>query len=127
MNNNSPQYVTKEAIDGLSEKLGLPNRVTQDWEYEVGDSSKVSEYIESYEKIIMSKEEKFALMIIIISSYNDALEEGKIENSIWDKIRHHLLNDISIHRNTILYWALEGEDLENCFSITPFIRQLLDV
>lgn len=101
---------------------------TQDWEYEVSDSSKVAEFLYSYESINLNKEEKFALMTIIISSYNDAIEEGRIAENFTEKIMLHLFNDIDIHRNIILNWAmLDEEDLENCHAIAPFMRVVAKV
>lgn len=127
MGNIYPKYVTKEAIEGLVKKIKLPmsDRYSQDWEYEVSDSSRVAEFLYSYENIILNKEEKFALMIIIISSYNDAIVEEKTEESIAERIKYHLLNDTDIHKNTIYYWAmLDEDDLENCHAITSFMREV---
>lgn len=96
-------------------------------EYEVSDSSKVGEFLYAYKNIELNKEEKFALMMIIISSYNDAIIEGKVEKSWASFIRYHLLEDINIHKNSIYYWALlDEDDLENCFAITTLIREILN-
>ncbi len=129
MGNQYPKNVTRAAIEGLVKKLSLPglDLYSQDWEYEVANSSRVSEFISFYENGILNYDEKFALMIVIISSYNDALSEGKAQIGDWDKIRYHLVNEINIHKNTIVYWSLEGEELEDCFEITPLIRELLNI
>lgn len=127
MENIYPQYVTKEAVEGLVRKINLPmpGRYSQDWEYEVSDSSRVAEFLSFYENIALNKEEKFALMIIIISSYNDAIVEEKTEESIAERIKYLLLNDADIHKNTIFYWALlDEDDLEDCFAITSFMREV---
>ncbi|MGA3599133.1 hypothetical protein [Lysinibacillus agricola] len=83
MENKYPKYVTKRAIEGLVKKIKLPapDEFSQDWEYEVSDSSKVGEFLYAYKNIELNKEEKFALMMIIIASYNDAILEGKVEKS----------------------------------------------
>ncbi|MDQ0888777.1 hypothetical protein QFZ81_003865 [Paenibacillus sp. V4I9] len=121
---NYPKYVTREAIENLVEKLSLPKpgSFTQDWEYEVADDTRIDEFLSFYESSSLNEEEKFALMIIIIGSLNDAIEKGDVDESILRKAKELLLKDISIHTNTILYWSLENEDLEDCFAITPFIR-----
>ncbi len=126
MEENYPQYVTKEAIISLTEKLHLPQINSQDWEFEVGKSKKVFEYISFYENVVLNKEEKFALMIVIISSYNEALLEGIAQKELWNKIKYNILKDMDIHRNTIEYWALDDEDLEDCFAITPLIRSIVE-
>ncbi|MGG1617929.1 hypothetical protein ACIFQM_21555 [Paenibacillus sp. NRS-1782] len=46
----------------------------------MSDSSRITEFLYAYENIELNKEEKFALMIIIISSFNDAIVEGKAED-----------------------------------------------
>ncbi len=127
MENVYPEYVTKSAIEGLVKKVKLPapDEFTQDWEYEVSDSSRITEFLYAYENIELNKEEKFALMIIIISSFNDAIVEGKAEENSASLIRYHLLQDISIHKNTIYYWSmLDEDDLENCHAVTSFIREI---
>lgn len=52
-----------------------------DWEYEVSDSSRVADFLFAYENFNLEKEEKFALMIVIISSYDDAMVKEKDEES----------------------------------------------
>ncbi|WP_052059878.1 hypothetical protein [Lysinibacillus fusiformis] len=127
MENVYPEYVTKSAIEGLVKKVKLPapDEFTQDWEYEVSYSSRITEFLYAYENIELNKEEKFALMIIIISSFNDAIVEGKAEENSASLIRYHLLQDISIHKNTIYYWSmLDEDDLGNCHAVTSFIREI---
>lgn len=122
------QYVTRKAIVNLSKKIDLPSygEYSQDWEYEVADSSRVAEFISFYENVVFNVEEKFALMAVIVSSYNDAIEEGKSDNTISDKIKHHLSNDINIHKCTIVNWALlDEESIEDCYPITPLMREVL--
>ncbi|HEY9187561.1 MAG TPA: hypothetical protein VIR55_06625 [Ignavibacteria bacterium] len=121
------KYVTKEAIDSLSEKLNLPfkSEFSQDWEYEVADDERLSEFLKFYKERCANNEEKFALMIVIIGSYNELLKKGIHDKTIWGDIEYYLFKDASIHTNTILYWSLENEELDNCFLITPLIREVL--
>ncbi|MEK3752359.1 hypothetical protein NYE25_29675 [Paenibacillus sp. FSL E2-8871] len=127
MENVYPEYVTKSAVEGLVKKIKLPapDEFSQDWEYEVSDSSRITEFLYAYENIELNIEEKFALMIIIISSFNDAILENKAEKSSASLIRYHLLQDISIHKNTIYYWSmLDEDDQENCHAVTSFMREI---
>jgi hypothetical protein len=128
MRTENPRYVTKKAISSLIEKLNLPSpsEYEQDWEYVVSNPERIDEFIDFYKNNSLSDEEKFALMIIIISSYNDLLENEKNNKNQWDRINCYLLEDYDIHLNTILYWSvLEVDDIKECFSITPFMRKLL--
>ncbi|WP_334077621.1 hypothetical protein [Paenibacillus sanfengchensis] len=123
---NSPRYVCKSARESLIEKLGLPepDEFCQDWEYVVANSSRLEEFLAFYGKGSLNSEEKFALMVIIVSSFNDHLSEYDFDIVIWNRIRHLLEEDMQIHVNTILYWSLEGEDLEDCFPITRYMREI---
>ncbi|MOA58573.1 hypothetical protein D3C78_1829920 [compost metagenome] len=64
----------------------------------MSDSSRITEFLYAYENIELNIDEKFALMIIIISSFNDA---------------------------TIYYWSmLDEDDLENSHAVTSFMREI---
>lgn len=112
----SHEFVTKKAIESLTAKLKLPvDREYQDWEVEIANSSRVGEFVSFYESAKLSQEEKFALMSLIISSFDDALSEGNVEEGIWDKIKRFLIHNIDLHRKTILYWSLVDRELDDCF------------
>lgn len=72
----------------------------------------------------LDEETKFTLMLVIINSANEAGESEKLNQTLVDRIMSILINDKKIHVNTIKYWSLEGEDIENCFYITPYIREV---
>ena len=119
-------HATRSAIEGLAKHLHLPlpDRYSQDWEYEVADSSKVREWLTAYGSGQFKPEELSLLLNMIVASYNDAISEGSARPEDWDSIAHHLLGDRSLHEATIDYWALPDEiDLDNCFPITPLMRQ----
>ncbi|WP_171683474.1 hypothetical protein [Paenibacillus planticolens] len=46
----------------------------------------MNEFVSFYESAELNPSEKFALMSLIISSFDDAVTEGKIEDGIWEKI-----------------------------------------
>ncbi|WP_379359863.1 MULTISPECIES: hypothetical protein [unclassified Paenibacillus] len=129
MENNYPKYVTREVMYKLAEKLNLPepDEYSQDWEYEVADTSRINEFLFSYENLILKCEEKFALMIVIISSFNDLLSEKGMEFTVWEQIKRNLVSDIEIHMNTILYWSRVEEELEDSWHITPYMREVLNL
>ncbi len=104
-----------------------PGEFTQDWEYEVADSSRVEEFVSFYENEQLDGDEKFALMIIVISSFNDLLREKGMEIAIWERIKRNLVMDRHIHMNTILYWADIGGELEDSWAIAPNMRAVLNL
>lgn len=125
---NLPQYcVTRKAIESLTSKLKLTklDEYSQDWEYEACDSTRVTEFVSFYENDQLNMEERFALMNLIISSYDDALVEGKVLSGIWDRISSHLMENVSMYIDVISYWAILDEDFEDGFAVTPYMRELL--
>ena len=120
-------YPTRETIVSLAGRLGLPlpGPFTQDWEYEVADPSKISEWLEVYESGKLNHDERSLLMTLLLTSHNEALENGSDQQNNWAKIRGFLERDRSIHQKAIQYWSLPDEaDLENCFAITPLVRTI---
>lgn len=120
-------YPTKQAIESLIDKLSLPkpDEFTQDWEYEVTDVNRIAEFIRFYEMESISDIEKFTLMIIIIGSCNDAIEQEAFDTNLWKQVELLLIKDVDIHRNTISYWSCDDEPLEDCYYITSLIRKMM--
>ena len=63
---------------------------------------------------------------VILEAYNDLVTLNTQECMYQNMIKQLLQYDYSIHERTIRYWSCEGEDLENCFAITAFIRSVSD-
>ena len=119
--------VTKGAIERLSKELNLPEpgNFTQDWEYEVSDPKRIKEFVEYYIQKKLTTDEKFTLMMVIISSCNDAIIYGLFDEQLWEEVGDILLRDWEIHKETIYYWSSDEEkDIEDCFAITPLIRKI---
>lgn len=127
---NRPRYfVTKEAIESLTKQLNLMklSEYSQDWEIEAAESSRVTEFINYYESLNtpLNGGEKFALMKLILSSFDDALSGGEDNKELWFRIKEHLISDLDMFRETIRYWALADEDFEDGFELTPYMRELV--
>jgi len=123
---NYLEYPTKESIEALCRDLNLPqpDKFSQDWEYETSDVNRIKEFIAYYRSNDLNDETKFTLMMVIINSCNDALNEGAFDLNIWEELDSILLIDRIIHLNTIKYWICdEDDDIEDCFHITPYIRK----
>src|SRR5262245_42609180 len=68
---------TREAIDKLALRFGLPNHSSmQDWEYEVSDYTRIDEFLTAYETEQLSDNEKFTLMQTIIDSFEERAGMG---------------------------------------------------
>lgn len=127
MEKDYPKYVTRDAMYSLVEKLDLPepDEFSQDWEYVVADTSRINEFLLFYENGSLKSAEKFALMIIIVSSFNDLMSEKGMEFAVWDQMKGKLVRDNEIHMNTILYWSSLEEELEDAWEIATYMREVL--
>ena len=115
---------TREAIDKLAEKLNLPNNLTmQDWSYTAGNPNDIEKYIYHYDETT-DEDEKFVLMELIIQATEDQ-EKQKLFTKYWNRVKFILEKDFNIHEYTIHYWScFDNEDEEDCWKITPLMRQL---
>lgn len=125
---NTFKYPSKATIEKLTSKLNIKNSDSsmQDWEYEVADMNHLGQYIDCYNQCELSDNEKFTLMRVILEAYNDFKYYSKQTDAYEIRIKKILLKDFSIHKETLIDWSCEGEDSEDCFAITAFIREILE-
>jgi hypothetical protein len=119
---------TRRTVEKLARHLDLPlpDPYSQDWEYEVADSTKVADFLKVYGSGHLAPDEQSVLFNIIIGSYNYAISQNTARPEDWNLISSYLLRDRADHEAIINYWSLPDEvDLENCFPITPLIRKLI--
>ena len=124
------RYTPIEVQRKLSERLGFHwYEDTQDWDLIESDSGRIREFLQIYKGDDLSDDEKFALMELIISSFDDLVEErGNINREgIWTDCKHILINECWLHITTIHYWSsLEDKDPKKGFPVTEFIRPIWD-
>ncbi|GJL98329.1 MAG: hypothetical protein DHS20C07_00090 [Methyloligella sp.] len=112
------KFQAEKAIKFLNEKLKLPvTGVEQDWDLELSDSDRLVEFLSFYENQRLDADTKFALMSLIIASYeNVESDTNYIENNnnpLWERICAILQNDKKIHEHTIhswCYWDYENRE-----------------
>lgn len=115
----------KEAINSISQKLNLPiTGYEQDWEIELANSERVTEFISVYQEQKLLLEEKKALMSLIFASYDDYLNEKGIDkDDLWLKIVPLIELDRDLFEELLSYWSLAEENSsEYYFKITPLVR-----
>lgn len=120
------KQASKETIKRLTTELKLEgaDEYTQDWEYEVANVNQLPDYINFYRNSELNPNEKAALMRIILEAYNDYISLENEEDVYRKSIEEFLKKDYLIHKDTIMYWSCENEDLANCFAISSFIRKI---
>lgn len=132
-----PQWPTRKAIEALTQRLRLSAEFCQDWEVEVADARRVGEFCDAYEGTTLSIEEKFALMALIIASYDDYLRDTpptRRNQSLEDRIRRLLTENFPLHAHTVEYWCCldeetwanpaDPDDPDNGFLVTPLMRRV---
>lgn len=115
----------KEIVEQLSKDLSLPfTGIEQDWDLEMADSTRVSDFLNFYKQNDLSVDKKVALMSLILASYDDFLSENDLEtDDKWDEIKEILELEKETYVELIDYWSsnnVAGED--NLFCVTPLIR-----
>lgn len=119
--------LTKKAITSISQKLSLPfTGIEQDWEVELANAERVSEFVSFYKKEALSLEEKKALMSLIFASYDDYLNEREIDkDELWLEIALLIKSDTDLFKELLSYWSLDEEtSSENYFKITSLVRAI---
>ena len=117
----------KNAIVCISEKLNLPfTGVEQDWAIEFSNPEKLKDFIILYKSDnTLSREDKLALMSLILASFDEKIEVSGIDKHQWKDIANLLNEDIFLFKDLIDYWTLKGEENHDIFfNITPLIRKL---
>lgn len=119
------------AINVLCKDLKLPkgDSYTQDWVYELPEEYRTEEwldkYIVAYSNSNYSEQEKNLLMSLMLDIINDFLiEKSERQSVLIDKVLKLLLANYQQHRQLIEYWSLDSEPLEDCFELTPKIREI---
>lgn len=125
-----PRSETRAAIDNLNHLLHLwggEDKPQQDWELLIADPRRLVEFCDLYECGFLNAETKFALMMLIISSLDDALRDGTtgFGTGVTAPIERLLRQEFVLHLHTIHYWALLDEaDTDNVFPVTPLLRSI---
>ena len=114
----------------INEECGvrLPFADEQDWEWCAGDPKHTSDYIVFYNKYSddMDKWQKYLAVNLIIQGIEDLMEqdeEQSVIDTLWSETKKILLKDD--HRYSIGAWSCGDQELEECWLITPKMRELL--
>lgn len=120
------RFITSESVRRLNARLCIAeNPFSQDWEIENSDSGRIEEFLTLYEQLDLNDDDRFALMALIVASFDDCLLEDKATDSVKKRVREYLVRDWKLHNSTIHYWCVEGEsDPEFMFRTTAFMRDV---
>jgi hypothetical protein len=104
----------------------------QDWPLEVADRDRLPEFV-AFLSRADDDDDRFALMSLVLHSLDEASKEQ--QRTTWPTVMAILEQNPTLFANEILYWSCgeerdDGcwqltEDIEEQFSITPVVRQVL--
>ena len=128
MNGVKYRFPTKEAICSLNSKLSLPaTGLEQDWEIELADRTRVSEFLALLDNKNLDDDEKFALMALTIASFDEALNAEINRHSDSEKIKKILCENRDHFQWLIEYWSCgDTEDEEELFAVSRMMREIKD-
>ncbi|WP_147239356.1 hypothetical protein [Tenacibaculum sp. E3R01] len=94
----------------------------QDWPYDIAESKEIENYFQHYDEQI-DEDKKFSLMEMLIQALTDIEDKNDFDKN-WKRLKSRIIKDFEIHEYTILYWSCFGENLSDCWKVTPYIREL---
>lgn len=120
-----------ETPDRLAPLLGVPERGGEDWDLINADAERVEEFCRVYESEPLSRDDRAALMELIVASYDERLrQDGRADERADDleaRIARLLKRDFGLHRHTIEYWsAIDSPDPRGAWLVTPLMRRILE-
>ncbi|MEM8672222.1 MAG: hypothetical protein AAGG48_32205, partial [Planctomycetota bacterium] len=118
------RFPTTAAIERLDSIFGFsPDAYSQDWDVELADGSRLTEFVSAYCSVALDDDERFTLMTLIVASAHDALEFHDMGEAEWRTVHDLLVADFSLHASTIYYWCcVDATCMDECFTLSPLIR-----
>ena len=90
----------------------------------MADPNRLEDFFDYYINNKLSSDEKRTLMQLILESYNDYVGKEGFNSDYSSKLRNILKKDLNLYMDLIDDWSCDKEDLEDCYEITPLIREI---
>ena len=121
------EYDDPHTLKKLGALLNIPDLGGEDWDLMYGDSRRVDEFCKVYESESLTESEKFALMELLVASYDRYLWEfSDAEPELESRVARLLEQDFEIHLHTIEYWsALKSHDSHRLYPVSSLMRRLI--
>lgn len=116
--------VNNETLKSLSKLLNINYRGTeQEWALEFANPDRIDEFLNIASNVEYSLEEKYAIVSLILASYDDYLNININGNDkLWKDIIKLLDENPQLYQELLDYWAIPDETTTDYFAITPLIR-----
>jgi len=121
------EYDNPQTFEKLGALLNIPDLGGEDWDLIYADSQRVEKFCDVYEHSSFSESEKFALMELIVASYDRRLSDVQQSDlGLESRIERLLDQDFEFHLHTIEYWsALKSPYPDNLRAVSPLMRRLI--
>ena len=99
------KYPSGLSEEKLAKRLGLYwDNTMQDWELVVSDFGRISDFLKLYQKELDNDDDKFTLMGLIVSSFDDGMSDFNVETEKnWRICKAILENECYLHYSIIKY------------------------
>lgn len=117
------------ALEAIHAALGLPpgDGFTQDWVHELPEAFRSAEWMNRCLALVLRWDERpgerAILVSLVLDIANDLAGVGQLTSDDWERISRALHQHRPDYADLLAYWSLEGEPLEDCFAITPLVRE----
>lgn len=95
-----------------------------DWDLILANADWVDGLLNYYESEPLINKEKYVLMQLLIASYDEKLQLGKVNPELEKRLFHFIKTDFNIHEETLNYWARLHEPETEGWKVTPLIRKI---
>jgi hypothetical protein len=96
-----------------------------DWDLLWANANRVEELLGLYEQESLDSDERHTLMQLLISSYDDRLNERGLEPELEHRLVKLLKQEVQLHIDTLEYWGLLQEpNPQGGWAVTPLIRKV---
>lgn len=113
------RYSTSAAIDSLASWFGFEFRPQmQDPEVEWADADRIDEFLAAYEQRELSDDERFALMELLLNSFESADVPLETQPQ-WSRTLALLEQHIATHICSVLTFATPPDDSKDGWNIGP--------
>ena len=119
--------ITKATQEYLNKVLKLPAKGDeQNWDIEMADKNRLMEFINAFKNNYFAIEQKYAVVALILASYEDYLNNFiDVNEKIWLQIVKIIELDKGQYNDLLNYWALSGEKSSDLYSITLKVRKYI--
>jgi hypothetical protein len=127
---NLDRFVSNASAVKLSESLGIDVDIerVQRWEIERANGERTQQFLDYYDRCRwLDDDDKFALMALIVASFDDRVLDHPGDHPLRHRIRARLEAEFKTHAATIYYWCrwdVTDPDPEYVLKITPFMREI---